>query len=67
MRGTRRFRVNGKLAPTYVRPFKIIDRKAEVAYQPELPPQLSEVHDVFHVTAEEVLTSARGATTYVIS
>jgi hypothetical protein len=50
MRGTRRFRVNGKLAPRYVRPFKIIDHKGEVAYQLELPPQLSEVHDVFHVS-----------------
>jgi hypothetical protein len=50
MRGTRRFRVNGKLAPRYVGPFKIIDRKGEVAYQLELSPQLSEVHDVFHVS-----------------
>jgi hypothetical protein len=50
MRGTRRFRVKGKLAPRYVRPFKIIDRKGEVAYQLELSPQLSEVHDVFHVS-----------------
>jgi hypothetical protein len=50
MRGTRRFRVKGKLAPRYVRPFKIIDRKGEVAYQLDLPPHLSEVHDVFHVS-----------------
>jgi hypothetical protein len=50
MRGTRRFRVKRKLALRYVRPFKIIDRKGEVAYQLELPPQLSEVHDVFHVS-----------------
>jgi hypothetical protein len=50
MRGTRRFRVKGKLAPRYVGPFKIIDRKGEVAYQLELPTQLSEVHDVFHVS-----------------
>jgi hypothetical protein len=50
MRGTRRFRVKGKLAPRYIRPFKIIDRKGEVAYQLELPPQLSEVHNVFHVS-----------------
>jgi hypothetical protein len=50
MRGTRRFRVKEKLAPRYVGPFKIIDRKGEVAYQLELPPQLSEVHDVFHVS-----------------
>jgi hypothetical protein len=38
MRGTRRFKVKGKLAPRYVRPFKIIDRKGEVTYQLELPP-----------------------------
>jgi hypothetical protein len=50
MRGTRRFRVKGKLAPRYVGLFKIIDCKGEVAYQLELPPQLSEVHDVFHVS-----------------
>jgi hypothetical protein len=50
MRGTRKFRVKGKLAPRNVRPLKIIDRKGEVAYQLELPPQLSEVHVVFHVS-----------------
>jgi hypothetical protein len=50
MRGTRRFRVKGELAPRYVGPFKIIDRKGEATYQLELPPQLSEVHDVFHVS-----------------
>jgi hypothetical protein len=33
-----------------VGPFKIIDRKGEVAYQLELPPQLSNMHDVFHVS-----------------
>jgi hypothetical protein len=50
MRGTRRFRVKWKLAPRYVGPFKIIDHKGEVAYQLDLSPQLSEVHDVFHVS-----------------
>jgi hypothetical protein len=50
MRGTRRFKVKGKLAPRYVSPFKIIDHKGEVAYQLELPPQLSDVHVVFHVS-----------------
>jgi hypothetical protein len=38
MRSTRRFRVKGKLAPRYIRPFKIIDCKGEVAYQLELLP-----------------------------
>jgi hypothetical protein len=48
MRGTGRFKVKGKLAPRYVSPFKIFSRK-EVAYQLELPSQLSDGHDVFHV------------------
>jgi hypothetical protein len=50
MRGTRRFKVKGKLAPRYVGPFQILDRKGEVAYQLELPPQLPEVHDMLHVS-----------------
>jgi hypothetical protein len=50
MRGTQRFKVKGKLAPRYVSPFKIISRKGEVAYELELLPQLSDVHDVFHVS-----------------
>jgi hypothetical protein len=32
MRGTLRFKDKGKLAPRYVGPFKIVDRKGEVAY-----------------------------------
>jgi hypothetical protein len=50
MRGTRRFKVKGKLAPRYVGPIQIIDCKGKVAYQLELPPQLSDVHDVLHVS-----------------
>jgi hypothetical protein len=50
MRGTRRFKVKGKLAPRYVGPFKIISRKGEVAYQLKLLPQLPDVHDVFYVS-----------------
>jgi hypothetical protein len=50
MRGTKRFKVKGKMAPRYVGPFQILDRKGEVAYQLELPLQLSDVHDVFHVS-----------------
>jgi hypothetical protein len=50
MRGNRRFKVKGKLALRYVGPFKIISCKGEVVYQLELLPQLSDVHDVFHVS-----------------
>ncbi|WVZ51885.1 LOW QUALITY PROTEIN: hypothetical protein U9M48_002986 [Paspalum notatum var. saurae] len=50
IRGLRRFKVKGKLAPQYIGPFKIIDRRGEVAYQLELPDRLSGVHDVFHIS-----------------
>jgi hypothetical protein len=50
MRGLRCFKIRGKLAPRYIRSFKILEQRGEVAYQLELPPQLSGVHDVFHVS-----------------
>jgi hypothetical protein len=48
MRGLRRFKIRGKLAPRYIEPFKILEQRGEVVYKLELPPQLSDVHDVFH-------------------
>jgi hypothetical protein len=50
MRGLRRFKVRDKLAPRFIGPFRILEKRDEVAYQLELPPQLSDVHDVFHVS-----------------
>jgi hypothetical protein len=50
MRSVRRFNMKGKLAPRYIRPFKILERRDEVAYQLELPESLSGVHNVFHVS-----------------
>jgi hypothetical protein len=50
MRGLWNFKVRGKLAPRFIGPFKILEKKCEVAYQLELPLQLSDVHDVFHVS-----------------
>jgi hypothetical protein len=50
MRGLRRFKVRGKLTPRFIGPFKVLEKRGEVAYQLELPPQLSDVHDVFHVS-----------------
>jgi hypothetical protein len=50
MRGFCRFKIREKLAPRYIGPLKILDQRGEVSYQLELPPQLSNVHDVFHVS-----------------
>jgi hypothetical protein len=50
MRGMKRFKVKGKLSHCYIGPFKILERKGEVAYQLELHDSLSDVHDVFHVS-----------------
>jgi hypothetical protein len=50
MRGLRRFKIRGKLAPRYIGPFKILEQRGEVAHQLELPPQLLDVHDVFHIS-----------------
>jgi hypothetical protein len=44
MRDLRHFKVRGKLAPRFIEPFKILEKRAEVAYQLELPPQLSDMH-----------------------
>jgi hypothetical protein len=50
IRGLRRFKVKGKLSPRYIGPFKILERKGEVAYQLELPARLSNMHNVFHIS-----------------
>jgi hypothetical protein len=50
IRGVRRFRVKGKLAPRYIGLYQILARREEVAYQLSLPENLSAVHNVFHVS-----------------
>nr|GEW71247.1 putative nucleotidyltransferase, ribonuclease H [Tanacetum cinerariifolium] len=49
-RGVRRFGIKGKLSPRFIKPFEILDRVGEVSYRLALPPQLSHVYDVFHVS-----------------
>ena len=41
IRSVRRFNMKGKLAPRYIGPFKILERRGEVAYQLKLPESLS--------------------------
>jgi hypothetical protein len=50
MRGLRHFKVRDKLTPRFIGPFKIFEKRGEVAYQLELSLQLSDVHDVFNVS-----------------
>jgi hypothetical protein len=50
MRGLFHFKIRGKLASRYNRPFKNLEQRGEVAYQLELPPQLSDVHNVVHAS-----------------
>ena len=49
-RGVIRFGKRGKLAPRYIEPFEIIERVDTIAYRLALPPSLSDVHEVFHVS-----------------
>ncbi|KAL5552340.1 hypothetical protein UlMin_002516 [Ulmus minor] len=50
MKGVMRFGKRGKLSPRYIRPFEILEKVGKVAYRLTLPPDLSSVHNVFHVS-----------------
>jgi hypothetical protein len=50
MRRLHHFKIRGNLALRYIGPFKILEQRGEAAYQLELPPQLSDVHHIFHVS-----------------
>ena len=45
-----RFGKRGKLSPRFIGPFEILERVGIVAYQLVLPPSMSGVHEVFHVS-----------------
>ena len=49
-RGVVKFRKRGKLSPRYIRPFEELERVGTVDYQLALPPSLSSVHAIFHVS-----------------
>ena len=49
-RGVVRFGKRGKLLPRFVGPFEILERVGIVAYWLALLPNMSGVHEVFHVS-----------------
>ena len=49
-RGVVRFGKREKLSPRFIGPFEILERVGTVAYGLALPPSMSGVHEVFHVS-----------------
>ncbi|XP_073317309.1 uncharacterized protein [Primulina huaijiensis] len=50
MRGVVRFSKVGKLNPRYVGPFEILEKVGTLACKLALPPNMSRIHNVFHVS-----------------
>jgi hypothetical protein len=50
MKGVHHFGVKGKLSPRYTGSFKILSQNRGVAFELELPKELSKVHNVFHAS-----------------
>ena len=50
MKGVQRFGVKRKLAPRYVGPYPILEKKGNVAYKVQLPVALRAIFPVFHVS-----------------
>ena len=49
-RGVVRFGKRGKLSSRFIEPFEILERVGTIAYRLDLPPGMSGVHEVFHVS-----------------
>jgi hypothetical protein len=50
MKGVQRFGIKRKLASRHVGPYKIIERKGEVAYKIQLPEDMNTIFPEFHVS-----------------
>lgn len=49
-KGVMRFGKKSKLSPRFIRPFEILKRVGDLAYELALSPNLSHVHHIFHVS-----------------
>ncbi|XP_073121477.1 uncharacterized protein [Henckelia pumila] len=49
-RGTVRFGKRCKVSPRFIGPYEILDKVGDLSYRLELPPSLSGIHAVFHVS-----------------
>ncbi|WMV29564.1 hypothetical protein MTR67_022949 [Solanum verrucosum] len=50
MKGVMLFCKNGKLSPRYVGPYQVLRRTGKIAYELELPNELTAMHHIFHVS-----------------
>ena len=49
-KGILRFGRHGKLSPRYIGPYEVIERIGPLAYKLALPLELSQIHNIFHVS-----------------
>ena len=49
-KGVLRFGRRGKLSPRYIEPYEILSKVGPISYRLKLPPELSRIHDTFHVS-----------------
>jgi hypothetical protein len=49
-KGVQRFGIKGKLAPRYIGPYEIIEACGPMAYKLKVPPKMSTIQSVFHVS-----------------
>ena len=62
-KGVMRFGNKGKLSPRYIGPYEIIEKVGPLAYKLALPPEFSQIHNVFHVS---MLRKYRSDPTHVL-
>ena len=49
-KGVACFGKRGKLNARHIRPYEVLERVGQVVYGLALPPELAQIHDVFHIS-----------------